>query len=301
MPQYARPEAALPPTCPDSRPQRRRADEPPHRTVPATRAVRRARNRRLAPGTRIPFAGALGILLLFSVWVVASATGILPPRTLAPPWTVPGTLWHMATAQGLLGHVAASLRLAGTALVIAVTAGVVLALVSGLSRIGEALIDGPVQVNRSIPWYVLVPVAVSALGIGDTMKITMICLGVYLPVYLNTHAALRRIDSRYVELAETLGLSRWEFIRAVVLPGALPGFFLGLRLAATSSWLALVIIEQINATRGLGFLMNQAQSYGQDDVVIVLVVLYTLFGLVSDFLLRAAERRALSWQKALGS
>ncbi|WP_307865539.1 ABC transporter permease [Streptomyces montanisoli] len=243
----------------------------------------------------------MGTLLLLGVWALASATGTLSPRTLAPPWTVPGTFWHLWTREGLAQHVAASLRLALASLAIGVAAGLVLALLSGLSRVGDALIDGPVQVNRSIPWYVLVPVAISALGIGDTMKTTMIALGVYLPVYLNTHAALRRIDARYVELAESLGLSRWTFVRAVVLPGALPGFFLGLRLATTSSWLALVIIEQINATRGLGYLMNQAQSYGQDDVVIVLVVLYTLLGLISDFLLRALERRALSWQRSLGS
>ncbi|WP_199884347.1 ABC transporter permease [Streptomyces sp. CB02488] len=242
----------------------------------------------------------LGSVVLLGGWTLAAATGLLPRQTLAPPWTVPTTFWELAVHRDLWGHVAASLRLALVALVIGVALGVTLALFSGLSRLGEALIDGPIQVNRSIPWYVLVPVAISALGIDDTMKITMIVLCVYLPVYLNTYASLRGIDSRYVELAETLALNRWTFIRAVVLPGALPGFFLGLRLAATGSWLALVIIEQINAAQGMGFLMAQAQSFGQDEVVLVLVVLYTVFGVVSDFLLRALERKALSWQKSLG-
>ena len=108
-----------------------------------------------------------------------------------------------------------------------VVVGTVLALVAGLSRIGEAIIDGPVQIKRSIPSLALIPLLILWFGIGEEMKVITIALGVLVPVYIHTHNGLRSIDGRYAELAETVGVSRAEFVRHVVLPGALPGFLLG--------------------------------------------------------------------------
>ena len=96
------------------------------------------------------------------------------------------------------------------------------------------------------------------------MKIITIALGVFVPVYIHTHNGLRGIDSRYVELAETVRLRRWAFVRRVVLPGALPGFLLGLRFAVTGAWLSLVVVEQINATSGIGYMMDLARTLRAD-------------------------------------
>jgi sulfonate transport system permease protein len=104
-----------------------------------------------------------------------------------------------------------------------------------------------------------------------------------------------------VELAETVGLTRLRFIRKVVLPGALPGVFIGLRLAVTGSWLSLVVLEQINATSGIGYLMFQAQNYAQTDVIVVGLIVYGLFGFLSDAALRIVERRVLQWRRTLSS
>jgi sulfonate transport system permease protein len=114
-------------------------------------------------------------------------------------------------------------------------------------------------------------------------------------------SALSGIDNRYVELARVVGLTRGQFIRQVVFPGALPGFFVGLRLAVTGSWLALVVLEQINATSGLGYMMYQAQNYGQTDLIIVGLLIYGVFGFASDSIVRIIERSALSWRRGLGS
>ena len=133
------------------------------------------------------------------------------------------------------------------------------------------------------------------------MKIALIASSVLVPIYINTHAALSAIDRRYVELAEVVRLSRWQFVRQIVVPGALPGFFVGLRLGVTGSWLGLVVLEQINATSGLGYMMFQAQNYGQTDVILVGLVVYGIFGLVSDTLVRLIERRVLSWRRTLTS
>jgi len=156
-----------------------------------------------------------------------------------------------------------------------------------------------VQLGRSIPTLGLIPLLILWLGIGELFKVSIIAVVVCIPVYLNLYGSLSGIDSRYVELAETLRLRRWPFVRNVVFPGALPGFFLGLRLGLMGSWLALVVLEQINATNGLGYLMFQAQNYGRVDIILVGLTIYALLGLTSDFIVRSIERRVLSWQRTL--
>ncbi|MEH0423389.1 ABC transporter permease [Streptomyces sp. B21-083] len=259
------------------------------------------RRRRLSPGRRLPAAQLIGPVLVIALWAVASAAGQLDPAAVPAPWTVLRTGVHLWTEGTLPEDILTSLRRAASGFAIGLTAGIVLALAAGLSRVGEALIDGTVQLNRAIPTLGLIPLFILWLGIGETFKIAIIAIVVYIPIYLNTHAALAGIDSRFVELAEVQGLSRLQFVRQIVIPGALPGFFVGLRLGVTGSWLGLVVLEQINATNGLGYLMFQAQNYGQSDVILVGLAVYGIFGLVSDSAVRLIERRVLSWRRTLSN
>ncbi|MFE2262751.1 ABC transporter permease [Streptomyces griseosporeus] len=269
--------------------------------APVAAPAARRRRRSLAPGRRLPASRLVGPVLLLVVWAAASAAGRLDTAAVPAPWTVLRTAVHLWTDGTLATDILTSLQRAGAGFAIGLTAGVVLALVSGLSRVGEALIDGSVQLNRAIPTLGLIPLFILWLGIGETFKIAIIAIVVYIPIYLNTHAALSGIDHRFVELAEVQGLSRLAFVRQIVIPGALPGFFVGLRLGVTGSWLGLVVLEQINATSGLGYLMFQAQNYGQSDVILVGLLVYGIFGLVSDSAVRFVERRVLSWRRTLSN
>ncbi|SMF03931.1 ABC transporter permease [Streptomyces sp. Amel2xC10] len=263
--------------------------------------TRRRRRRTLAPGKRLPASRLVGPLVLLALWAAASAAGRLDPGAIPAPWTVLDTGVHLWTDGTLPTDIVTSLERAGYGFAIGLTAGVTLALASGLTRSGEALIDGTVQLNRAIPTLGLIPLFILWLGIGETFKIAIIAIVVYIPIYLNTHAALSGIDHRFVELAEVQGLSKFRFIREIVIPGALPGFFVGLRLGVTGSWLGLVVLEQINATSGLGYMMFQAQNYGQSDVILVGLLIYGVFGLISDSAVRLIERRVLSWRRTLSS
>jgi sulfonate transport system permease protein len=218
---------------------------------------------------------------------------------LSAPWTVVTTTGDLIADGRLQSNLLTSAQRAFVGLGLGIVLGTVLALLSGLSRFGEAVLDGPIQIKRAIPSLALLPLLILWLGIGESMKITTITLGVFVPIYIHTHNGLRTIDSRYVELAETVGLSRWEFIRRVVLPGALPGFLLGLRFAVTGAWLALVVVEQINSTSGIGYMMELARTYGQTDIIIVGLVLYGVLGLLSDGAVRLIQRKALSWRRTL--
>lgn len=251
---------------------------------------------RAAPRGGILF-GPIAVLVL---WQIASMTGLLPERLLAAPSQAVTTGIDLARDGTLLPHLAASAQRAYSGLLLGVVLGVVLALLSGLTRIGEASIDGLVQVKRAIPTLALIPLAILWLGIGEAMKIAIITAAVMIPVYINTHAGLRGIDLRYIELARTVGLSYPEFLRRVALPGALPGFFTGLRLAVTTCWTSLVVLEQIATSQGIGYLMSRARDYGETDIIVVGLIIYAVLGLTSDIVVRWWERRALSYRKALG-
>jgi sulfonate transport system permease protein len=272
--------------------------------VPSPRSIAtpaRTRGRRLVPRGLPPGGILLGPATLIFVWQVASMTGFLSPKILAAPSTAAITAFDMLRSGVLINHLLASAERAYLGLGIGVVLGVVFALIAGLSRAGEAAVDGIVQIKRAIPTLALIPLGILWLGIGDAMKVALIAISVFIPVYINTHAGLRGIDLRYVELARTVGLGPADFLRRIAIPGALPGFFTGLRLAVTTCWTSLVVLEQINTTNGIGYLMNRARDYGQTDIMVVGLAVYAILGLVSDTVVRLLERRALSYRKVLGA
>jgi sulfonate transport system permease protein len=262
---------------------------------------RRVVRRRLGPGRKVPFSLVLGPVLLVGLWWLASATGALDPRTLSQPWVVVETARDLIESGRLQDALKTSAIRAFSGLGIGIAAGTLLALIAGLSRLGESVIDGPIQIKRSIPTLALIPLFVAWFGIGQEMKIVTIALISMIPIYVNTHNGLRSIDGRYAELAETVDVGRFEFIRTVVLPGAMPGFLLGLRFAVTTALLSLVVVEQFNAISGIGHMITLAQGYGQTDVIVVGLVVYALLGLAADGTVRLIERKALAWRRTLGS
>ena len=166
----------------------------------------------------------------------------------------------------------------------------------GLSRLGEDAVDAPLQMVRTLPHLALVPLFILWFGIGETPKIALVALGAVFPIYLNLFAGIRGVDPKLVEAANTLGLSRGELIRHVILPGALPSALVGLRYALGVAWLSLVVGEQINAQSGIGYMMMDAREFLRTDIIMVGLLVYALLGLGADQLVRALERRALVWR-----
>jgi sulfonate transport system permease protein len=269
-------------------------------TAAAPRSAPVIRSRRLGVDAPDPLGWLLGPALLLFVWTVGAFAGLIDPRILPAPWTTAQTAVELVRDGRLQQNLAVSAWRVAQGLSFGVSSGLLVALVAGLSLFGGYLFDGLVQIKRAIPTLALIPLVVIWFGIGELMKVTVISLAVFVPVYLNTHTALRGIESRHVELAETVGLSRWAFVRDVVLPGALPGFMLGLRFGVMSAWLALVVVEQLNATSGIGYMINLARTYAQTDVIVVGIVVYALLGLVSDLAVRALETRLVAWRRTLG-
>ncbi|MFE7872813.1 ABC transporter permease [Micromonospora humida] len=238
-------------------------------------------------------------VLLVAGWEAAARAGLLAPDKLPAPSRVLTTGVRLAGDGTLGAHLLDSLTRAGVGLLLGGVLALVLGAAAGLLRLGDDLVDPPVQMARMLPHLGLVPLLIIWVGIGESLKITLVALGVFFPIYFNTYAGIRDIDERLVEAARTCGLGPAARLRHVVLPGALPSLFLGLRLAIGAAWLSLVVGEQVNAQTGVGFLMMEAREFSQTDVVVLGLVIYALLGLLSDLALRMLERRTLTWRRGL--
>ncbi|GGM08295.1 MULTISPECIES: ABC transporter permease [Micromonospora] len=242
---------------------------------------------------------AVSPALLLAGWELAARSGLLPAEKLPAASTVLHTGWRLARDGTLAGHLFDSLARAGLGLLIGGGLALLLGGLAGLLRLGDDLVDPPVQMARMLPHLGLVPLLIIWVGIGEPLKITLVALGAFFPIYFNTYAGIRDIDERLVEAARTCGLGQLARLRHVILPGALPALFLGLRLAIGAAWLSLVVGEQVNAQSGIGFLMMEAREFSQTDVVVLGLLVYALLGLASDLALRVVERRTLSWRRGL--
>jgi sulfonate transport system permease protein len=232
---------------------------------------------------------------LVALWWLLARLSWLPAGSLPTPWTVVKTFATLF-AHDLLGQIGDSLRLAGMGLGIGVTLGFALGLLSGLTRIGEELLDAPLQMVRTIPFLALVPLFIVWMGIGLLPKVALIALATTFPMYLNTSAATRNVDRKVVEASRTFGLRGFRLIREVVFPLSLPGLLTGLRFSLGISVLALVGAETIASSGGIGYLINQAEQFQQTNIVLCGVLIYAALGLGADLFVRGIERVALPWR-----
>ena len=257
--------------------------------------------RRLANRGWYRLIAPVAVLLL---WQLVSSAGLIPAQKLPPPTTV----WHTAVslvttdspAYGTLqGAMLVSLERMAIGFTVGAVAAIALALVAGLSRLGENAVDPLLQILRTLPLFGLIPVFIVWFGIGELPKVILIALGAAIPLYLNTFAGIRGVDARLAEAGQVLGLRRTEMIRHVILPGALPQALVGLRQSLGVAWLALVVAEQVNANAGIGFIISQATQFLRNDVILVALLVYAALGLLTDALVRLLERKALAWHRGL--
>ncbi len=238
----------------------------------------------------------LSPLVFLLVWELGSRTGIIPAHTLAAPSAVLTTLYGMVRSGELPENLLVSTMRVGVGLAIGITVGTVLALIAGLSRQGEVAVDPLMQIKRTIPTLALTPLFIVWFGIGETPKIGLIAFASTFPIYLNLYSGIRSVDVRLIEGARTLGLSQAELIWHVILPGALPSLLVGLRYSLSIAILVLVVAEQINASAGLGYLINNARDFLRTDIIVVCLIVYAALGLFADWFVRAIEKRALVWR-----
>ena len=154
------------------------------------------------------------------LWQGASSAGLVSDHILASPVQIGTAFWGLLVSGELPWHLLVSLGRVSAGLAIGLAAGTALALTAGLSRLGEDLVDAPVQMLRSLPFLALVPLFILWFGIGEAPKIALVALGTAFPIYLNLSAGIRGVEPRLAEMGRVFGLGRAGLIRHVVLPGA---------------------------------------------------------------------------------
>jgi sulfonate transport system permease protein len=243
-------------------------------------------------------------IIVLALWQILSTTGVVSQQKLPSLTTLWSTAVHLITTDsptyGTLQHaMLISLERVAIGFVIGGGLAMILAVLAGLSRFGENAIDPIMQALRTLPLFGLIPVFIVWFGIGESPKITLVALAAAVPLYLNTFAGIRGVDGKLFELGQVLGLKRGEMIRDIILPGALPTILVGLRQSLGTAWLALVVAEQINANAGLGYIINQGEQFLQQNVIFVALIVYLILGLLTDYIVRLIERRALSWRRGI--
>ena len=235
-------------------------------------------------------------VVIVLTWQVFSSVGIIPEDKIASPAQIAVRAGQLA-ADGTLGTATLiSVQRVFVGFAVGATIGLVLAVVAGLNRIGEDAVDPPMQMLRTLPHFGLIPLFIVWMGIGESPKIALIAMGVAFPLYLNTFAGIRSIDRKMTEAAVTMGLTRRQRLRHVVVPGALPQALVGLRQSLGVAWLSLIVAETVSADSGLGYMINHAREFLQTDVIVVGLAVYSILGLATDSLVRLIERRALAWR-----
>lgn len=236
-------------------------------------------------------------VLILAIWSAGTSAGWIAHNVLAPPLEVLETAWRLAGSGVLWHHLSVSLGRAFLGLMIGGGLGLVLGCLAGLHKTGEALIDPTAQMVRAIPFLAMVPLFIVWFGIGEVSKVLLIAAAAAKPMYLNAYGGIRSADRRLLEAGLVFGMTPWQRVRDIYWPAALPSLMVGLRLAMTLSLIALIAVEVINTSQGIGFLMLQAQEFFQTEILLVCMVVYALFGLLSDLVVRALEWLLMPWRR----
>lgn len=236
-------------------------------------------------------------LALLALWELGSAIGVIPADVLPAPSLILEAGVEV-TRNGQLGdalHISTVRVVEG--LVLGGVIGVVAGAADGLSRWVESTVDPPMQMIRALPHLGLIPLFILWFGIGELPKVLLVAMGVVFPLYLNTFSAIRQVDPKMLETAQVLGFSFTQRLTRILAPSAAPQVLVGLRQSLATAWLTLIVAEQINADKGVGFLINNARDFLRIDIIIFGLTIYALLGILTDAVVRLIERHTLRYRQ----
>lgn len=231
-------------------------------------------------------------------WEILSRTGVFPPNWLPSPRVVVQTVVDEASRGALFEHIGITLLRILIGFALGAALGTITGAITGYFRWGFKLLDPTLQALRSIPSMAWVPLFLLWMGIQESSKISLIALGAFFPVYLNTSAAMRGVDAKLIEVGQLYRLSPFQMIRRIILPASLPQYFIGLRGGLGLAWMFVVAAEIMGASKGLGYLMVDGQMTGRASIIVASVILFAIFGKVTDVIVDRTGRYLLRHRSA---
>ncbi len=239
---------------------------------------------------------AVSPLALVALWQLGSALGVIPTDVLPAP----SLIVEAGVELTRNGQLADALHISTVRVVEGLLLGGIIGTVAGaavgLSRWVESTVDPPMQMIRALPHLGLIPLFILWFGIGELPKVLLVALGVVFPLYLNTFSAIRQADPKLLETAQVLGFSFFQRFTRIIVPSTAPQVLVGFRQSLAIAWLTLIVAEQINADKGIGFLINNARDFLRIDIIIFGLTIYALLGIITDAIVRLIERRTLRYR-----
>ncbi|MGE8410533.1 MAG: ABC transporter permease subunit [Pseudomonas sp.] len=240
------------------------------------------------------------VACFIALWFAATNLGWVKPLFLPTPQAV----WEqmIAVAQdgfadaSLLTHIGWSALRVFSAFALAVVTAIPLGILMGVNRIARGIFDPLVEFYRPLPPLAYLPLVVIWMGIGEGSKVLLIYLAMFAPLALSARAGVRSVAIEQIHALYSMGASRGQVLRHVIMPAALPEMLTGMRIAIGFGWTTLVAAEMVAATAGLGFMVLSASKFMVTEVVIMGILVIGLLALLFDFAMRALERRLVPWK-----
>ncbi|PLP93056.1 taurine ABC transporter permease [Pseudomonas sp. FFUP_PS_473] len=241
----------------------------------------------------------LTLISLLAIWWAVTAAEWIEPLFLPSPAAVLSKAWLLLT-QGymestLWQHLGASLGRIGLALGAAIVSAIPIGIAIGHNRIARGILDPLIEFYRPIPPLAYLPLIVIWCGIGELSKVLLIYLAIFAPIAIATATGVRTVDPTKLRAAQSLGATRAQLIRHVILPSALPDILTGVRIGLGVGWSTLVAAELIAATSGLGFMVQSAAQFLVTDVVVLGILVIALIAFALEMSLRALQRKLVPW------
>lgn len=250
---------------------------------------------RLLRGAAVAWIAPLAAL---AAWQASSVAGWLPPQVLPSPMEVWALFAAMLDSGELQEHTWISLLRVAYGFALGGLAGLALGLAMGISRRLEAYVSPLFIAIAQIPPLGWIPLLIMLVGIDEALKVLVIAKAAFVPMALNTLKGIRAVPANYIEVGRVLAFNRREMLTRVIFPAAAPPIFTGVRYGLTHAWLALVAVELLASSEGLGYLMIWGRQLFQLEVVIVAMIVVGVIGFVMDRGLEAAEARLQRWRLA---
>ena len=245
----------------------------------------------LFTGGRI-LCGLLIPVVVLCVWYFASEHAWLPEQILPAPKLVFSTAIELWQAGDLQFHFQVSALRIFWSVTLGVSIGLTLGIWFALSNRAQHFVYPTIQLLAQFPIIGWIPLLMIFLGIDEALKIVAISLAVVSPVLVATFKGLQQVPPRLLEVAKVYQFSKWQTFKNVILPASSPALISGLRQGIMQAWLALVFVELLASSEGIGFLMVWGRQLMQMDIVYLGIILIGITGYLLDSILSVFEQSA---------
>jgi taurine transport system permease protein len=237
---------------------------------------------------------------LFALWWCASHFGWMPPLFLPTPEIVFTRLYESAMGQltdaPLATHFGWSMFRVFAAFLAACVTAIPIGIAMGVSRIARGIFDPPIEFYRPLPPLAYLPLIIIWFGIDELSKVLLIYLACFAPLAMSARAGVRSVSQEQIHAAYSMGASKWQVIRYVIVPGAMPEILTAMRIAVGFGWTTLVAAEMVAATRGLGQMVLNASNFLRTDIVIMGIIVIGAVAYLFDLLMRYVEHLVVPWK-----